>query len=92
MRRVVSFLAVLILVPVCAWAELTAWFVDVGQGDCTVVVCDGEALVVDGGPSGASQEVYSLLRKTLSIGRIRYVVSTHPHEDHVGGLPAERNC
>lgn len=44
MRRLVSLLLVLVLVPVCAGAELTAWFLDVGQGDCTVIVCDGETV------------------------------------------------
>lgn len=49
MKRIVSLLLVLLLLPVCAGAELTAWFLDVGQGDCTVIVCDGEAMIIDGG-------------------------------------------
>ena len=53
MKRVIALVLVLLLVPVCAGAELSAWFLDVGQGDCTVVVCDGEAMVIDGGPVGS---------------------------------------
>ena len=92
MRRIVSFLLVLVLVPVCAWAELTAWFVDVGQGDCTVIVCDGEAMVIDGGPAQAAQEVYAFIRGTLELDHVDYMIATHPHEDHIGGLAAVLNA
>ena len=50
MKRIAALLLVLVLVPLAAGAELSAWFLDVGQGDCTVIVCDGEAMIIDGGP------------------------------------------
>lgn len=83
---------VLILLPVCAGAELKAWFLDVGQGDCTVIVCDGEAMIIDGGPPGAAQKVYSFIRDELQLTQMEYMISTHPHEDHIGGLPSVLNA
>ena len=67
-------------------------FLDVGQGDCAVVLCDGEAMVIDGGPAGSARYVYSYLRDTLRLSHLDYVVSTHPHIDHVGGLAAVLNA
>ena len=83
---------VLILVPVCARADLSAWFLDVGQGDCTVIVCDGEAMIIDGGPSDSARLVYSFIRDKLQLMKMGYMISTHPHEDHIGGLPAVLNA
>ena len=92
MKRIAALFLVLMLVPVCAWAELSVWFLDVGQGDCTVVVCDGESMIIDGGPAGASQYVYSFVREELGLDHLDYMVSTHPHEDHLSGLEAVLNA
>lgn len=92
MKKIVLLLLVLILVPVCAGAELTVWFLDVGQGDCTIIVCDGEAMIIDGGPPGAAQKVYSFIRDELQLTQMEYMISTHPHEDHIGGLPSVLNA
>ena len=86
MNRIICLVLVLALAPLCAGAELSAWFLDVGQGDCTVILCDGEAMIIDGGPPGSSQAVYSFLREELGLDRLAYMVSTHPHEDHLSGL------
>ncbi len=86
------FLALLYVVPVTAHAGLEVHFLDVGQGDCTVVLCDGKAMVIDGGPREASGYVYDYIRKTLSLNHIDYVISTHPHTDHVYGLSAVLNA
>lgn len=67
-------------------------FLDVGQGDCAVVLCDGESMIIDGGPKGASQYVYSYIRDTLKLTHIDYIISTHPHIDHVGGLASILNA
>lgn len=66
--------------------------IDVGQGDCTIVLCDGEAMVIDGGPASASSFVYSYIRNTLELQHIDYVISTHPHLDHVYGLSSVLNA
>lgn len=92
MKKILCFLLAIVLLPAGALADLEAWFLDVGQGDCTVIRCDGEVMIVDGGPASASDKVYAFLRETLGVEELKYVVSTHPHEDHLSGLSAVLNA
>ena len=92
MKRLIALLLLFLFLPACALADLEVHFLDVGQGDCTFIVCDGEAMVIDGGPRGASAYVYSYIRERLSQGRIDYMISTHPHVDHVHGLASILNA
>lgn len=60
-------------------------FADVGQGDCTIIMSEGETAVIDSGPYSASDELVRYLL-TLGISDIDYLVATHPHEDHIGSF------
>ena len=71
---------------------MDAYFLDVGQGDAAIVVCDNEVMMIDGGNPADSQFIYSFLKNTLGIGYIKFVIATHPHDDHIGGLPAALNA
>lgn len=68
------------------WVE----FIDVGQGDCALVQCDGHYMLIDGGPSSKSSLVYSVL-KNKKIENIELMVATHPDADHIGGLSGALN-
>lgn len=92
MRKVFALLLVFVMIPLSAFAELQIHFLDVGQGDCTIVLCDGEAMVIDGGPRASASYVYNYVRKTLRLQHIDYVISTHPHLDHVYGLSSVLNA
>ena len=98
MKKIIAIITVILLIllhlyPTAAdTATLEVHFLDVGQGDCAIVLCDGETMVIDGGPRGTSQYVYSYIRDTLQLTHIDYVISTHPHLDHVGGLAAVLNA
>jgi competence protein ComEC len=65
----------------------------VGQGDAIVIrTPGGETLVVDAGPAGGGSDagarvVLPYLRR-LGVRRLALAVASHPHMDHVGGLPA----
>jgi len=66
---------------------LTIVFVDVGQGDGTVIVGPGgTTLVFDGGPDGAGNLAMVPVLKRLGVKSVKYVVASHYHSDHVGGL------
>ncbi|MEW6049147.1 MAG: MBL fold metallo-hydrolase, partial [Bacillota bacterium] len=61
-------------------------FLAVGQGDSVLIqTASGESVVVDGGPRDAGPGVVRYL-KDRGVKELAYVVGTHPHEDHVGGL------
>ncbi len=69
-------------------ADIDIHYLDVGQGDCTIIVADGESMIIDGGSAYYSDKVYSYIKNTLNIDSIKYMIATHPHEDHIGGLAA----
>ena len=88
MKRFVTLLICFILLPCFAFADLEVYFLDVGQGDSAIIVCDGEAMIIDGGLPGQSSKIYAYIHDTLHLERILYMVATHPDNDHIGGLPA----
>ena len=65
-------------------------FIDVGQADCALVVCDEKTMLIDGGNKGDSSKIYTYL-KNQGITHLDYIVGTHAHEDHIGGLPGALN-
>ena len=65
---------------------LTVTFFDVGQGDAALVRSPGGAsILIDGGPDD-----HHVTRELAALGvrRLDLVVATHPHADHVAGLPS----
>lgn len=62
-------------------------FIDVGQADAALVFCEGETMLIDGGNAGDGDTIYTVL-KNHGLTSLDYVVCTHAHEDHVGGLSA----
>lgn len=65
--------------------ELSVYFIDVGQADSILVINKDEAMLIDAGNNQDGQDVVSFI-KEKGITKLNYVIGTHPHEDHIGGL------
>ncbi len=91
----IALILCLALAPLAVWtnalssgapASLTVRFLDVGQGDAALVTSPrGATVLVDGGPDPA---IVATALSALGVRRLDVVVATHPHADHVVGLPA----
>lgn len=62
-------------------------FIDVGQADSILVQSDEATMLIDGGNNADAEAVVDYI-KSQNIERLDYVIGTHPHEDHIGGLDA----
>ncbi len=63
----------------------TIRFVDVGQGDCTLITYQGDAVLIDAGTVANGMTTAEYVRMYAPV--IDYFIITHPHEDHMGGAP-----
>ena len=81
--------------PLFVWASalgsgppsgLTVRFFDVGQGDAALLTTpEGAAVLFDGGPE---PDQVAIELAALGVRRLDVVVASHPHADHIVGLPA----
>ena len=62
-------------------------YIDVGQGDAALAVCDDKTMLIDGGKPHAGSIIYTYLKK-LNIDYLDYIVVSHADDDHIGGLSA----
>jgi competence protein ComEC len=66
--------------------DLAVHFIDVGQGDSTLILFRDKAMLIDAGERGMGERVVAYLEEQ-NVDRLDVVVATHAHSDHIGGLP-----
>ena len=68
-----------------AQEDLLIDFIDVGQADSILIRNQDKVMLIDAGTNEEGKTVVNYL-ETLGITKIDYLIGTHPHEDHIGGL------
>lgn len=66
--------------------KMEVHFIDVGQGDATLITCGGHSMLIDAGDSAKGTAVQNYLRKQ-NVKKLDYLILTHPDADHIGGAP-----
>lgn len=66
-------------------SDLAVHFIDVGQGDSTLIEANGHYMLIDAGEKDQTNTVIDYL-KAQGVKSLDYVIGTHPHSDHIGGL------
>lgn len=61
-------------------------FIDVGQGDATLIKCGEQALLIDAGDDTKGTALQNYLKKQ-NVKKLDYLILTHPDADHIGGAP-----
>lgn len=65
--------------------NLEVHFIDVGQGDATLIKCDGHYMLIDAGNNDKGTLVQNYLQHQ-GVETLDYVIGTHPDADHIGGM------
>lgn len=64
---------------------LNAYFIDVGQGDCSLFISGTQSMLIDCGEKENADTVIQTI-SDHGIENIDYIVATHAHSDHIGAM------
>jgi competence protein ComEC len=68
-------------------SPLVVKVLDIGQGDAILIRAGGQTVLVDTGDTGTKDKLVAYIKKE-GITTIDKVIITHPHADHLGGMPS----
>jgi competence protein ComEC len=68
-----------------AEGEVQVHYIDVGQGDCALILTPEKAVLIDSGDVDYPDKVIQYLNK-LKIKKLDLIIATHAHADHIGGM------
>lgn len=99
-KKLVSFIVTLILIVLAVVfkdelnldnsikledGNIGVYFVDVGQGNCTVVQSGNKGIIIDSGEKEYARTVLDFL-ESKGISEVSCIIATHPHSDHIGSM------
>ncbi len=67
--------------------QMEVHFIDVGEGDATLIKCGDEAMLIDAGDPTQGTKVRGYLKKQ-NVNHLKYLLLTHSDKDHIGGAPS----
>ena len=71
--------------PIDLTDDLMVFFLDVGQADSILIKSQNEYMLIDAGNNADGPKLVNYF-KSLGIKEFKYVIGTHAHEDHIGGM------
>lgn len=85
---ILALMMLMITVPTMAAettvaSQMKVHYINVGQADSTLIQIDGKNILIDAGNN--DNLAYNYL-KAQGISKLDYVIATHPHADHIGGM------
>lgn len=72
-------------VKVATEGNLNVYYFDVGQADAILLENNNKYMMIDAG-NNADGELLVNYMKNLGVTSLEYLIATHAHEDHIGGL------
>ena len=79
-------LVVLCITPLSLASTLRVHFIDVGQADAILIQTPaGLNILIDAGEKRTATDLIDYL-KEQGVKRLDYLIATHPHADHIGGM------
>lgn len=66
-------------------SRLDVHFIDVGQGDSILIASNQHYMLIDAGEDDKGDNVVNYLKRQ-GVTKLDYVIASHPHSDHIGGL------
>lgn len=72
-------------VKVATKGDLSIYYFDVGQADSILLTNNDKYMLIDAGNNADGKNIVNYLKK-MGINKLDYLVATHAHEDHIGGM------
>ena len=67
-------------------ASIKSHYINVGQGDSIFIeLPDNECMLIDAGEADSGKKIVEYITQ-LGYNKIDYLIATHPHADHIGGM------